>query len=149
MIEKKVYEKIDVLSKYQIILGHVDPLRPSGKVDEVSGLAVYSHGPEVRIGEICRIFVSEDGAYLPCEVVGFDRDRVILMPMGPTYGIRPGSPVMATGRPLTVPLDDSLLGRILDGTGEPIDGKGAIFARTLRHTDQDPPSPSARPRACA
>ena len=61
MIQKKVYEKYDVLSKYQIILDQVDPLRPSGKVQEVSGMAIYTDGPEVKIGEICRVISRDDG----------------------------------------------------------------------------------------
>jgi len=145
MIEKKVYEKLDVLSKYQIILDQVDPLRPSGKVQEVSGMAIYTNGPEVKIGEICRVVTSKDGAYLPCEVVGFNEKKAVLMPMGPLYGVFPGCTVLATGRPLTVPLGKNILGRVLDGTATPIDGKGAIFAPLLKYIDQNPPNPHSRP----
>lgn len=94
-----------------------------GRVTKVSGLVVESRGPATRVGELCRITSSEDaGTYLG-EVIGFNENRVLLMPLTSTTGIKMGDRVESTGRMPTVAVSEKLLGRILNGLGEPIDGK--------------------------
>lgn len=78
----------------------------------------------VSIGELCRITVDENKSILS-EVVGFKEEKVLLMPLGPIGGIKPGSKIYATGHPIQVKVGPQLLGRILDGLGNPMDRKGS------------------------
>ena len=78
--------------------------------------------------------------------MGFKEGKVLLMPLGSTAGIRPGSLVFATGSPISVKVGPALLGRILNGIGEPIDKKGEIEYEEVYGIDNDPPDPFLRPR---
>ena len=80
------------------------------------------------------------------EVVGFQKDKVLLMPLGQISGIRPGSRVYPTGRPISVKVGPEMLGRVLDGLGRPADGKGDFPYEALYDIDRDPPDPIKRPR---
>jgi flagellum-specific ATP synthase len=128
MIKILPHEKIDILSKYRDMVRDVDPILHVGKVERVVGLTIESVGPDVEYGELCRIRL-EKGGYLHAEVVGFNRNRVVLMPVGDMKGVVPGADVIAAGTALMVPVGDVLLGRVISGVGEPMDGKGEIFAR--------------------
>lgn len=100
----------------------------SGRVTQVVGLVVESNGPNARVGDLCFI-ESLDHAKVPAEVVGFRGDRTLLMPLGDMTGIRAGCLVHASGGCLSVPVGGELLGRTLNGLGEPIDGGPAIQTR--------------------
>ncbi len=92
-----------------------------GRVTRVSGLVVESQGPSTRIGELCTIAGHEGvGGYL-AEVIGFQENRVLLMPLGTTTGIKLGDIVEASGTLPSVGVSPELLGRVLDGQGQPID----------------------------
>jgi type III secretion protein N (ATPase) len=105
-------------------LDQVNPLRLVGKVSEVTGLILRATIPGVRVGEL--VFVDlAGGQRVQAEVVGFRGDEVVLLPLGDTAGIGPDAVVSPTGRPLAVRVGPGLLGRVLDGLGEPIDGGGA------------------------
>ncbi|MBU6430138.1 MAG: FliI/YscN family ATPase, partial [Cyanobacteria bacterium REEB65] len=126
-------------------LTDLDPVRYEGKVAQVVGLVVESLGPPAKLGEVCRI--EPDGQPpISAEVVGFKGDRLQLMPLGPMGGLKPGSRVVATGRPLMVSVGPQLKGRILDGLGEPIDGKGPLKVRDRALLDRQPPNPLLRQR---
>ena len=94
-----------------------------GKVKQVIGLVIESTGPSSKIGDIC--YVESGERRVPVEVVGFQGSNILLMPLGEIDGIRAGDLVVSTGECLMVPVGDSLLGRILDGLGKPMDGKPA------------------------
>ncbi|MCW5936219.1 MAG: FliI/YscN family ATPase [Fimbriimonadaceae bacterium] len=97
-----------------------------GRVEKVVGLVLESDGPGARIGEVC-IVEPEDGAEpLPCEVVGFRGSNVLLMPLGDMAGVQAGNLVRGTGTCLRVPVGHTLLGRVVNGLGKPIDGKGPL-----------------------
>lgn len=146
MIEKKFTERIDVLSKYQLILSKTEPIRKSGKVIKVVGNVIYSEGPpDSRIGEIMEIEKIDKKGYLQCEVIGFDGGKYILMPLGQVDGIFPKAFVFSSGTKLTLPVSDDLLGRVINGNCKPIDGKGQLFSREERFPDQDPINPLDRP----
>ena len=68
------------------------------------------------------------------------------MPLGQISGIRPGSPCVSTGRPISVKVGPEMLGRVLDGLGRPADGKGGFPYEELYDIDRDPPDPIKRPR---
>jgi len=130
---------------YLDFIGAADSVRVYGKVTEVIGILIESNGPSASVGDVCRI---EKGGRLICraEVVGFRQDRTLLMPLGPIEGIHPGMAVAGTGRPLSVQIGDALLGRVLDGLGNPMDGKGPIKATASRSVFSAIPNPMTRQR---
>ena len=97
-----------------------------GRVREVVGLIAESDGPPSRIGDICLVQPAPHSEGVPCEVVGFRGERVLMMPLGEMTGLKPGSIVRGTGECLRVPVGDGLLGRTLDGLGDPIDQLGPL-----------------------
>ena len=102
-----------------------DPVEVRGRITRVVGLLVESSGPAAAIGELCAL-AAGDVLFGMAEVVGFRDNTTLLMPLGGMDGIRPGLEVVATGKPLCVPVGTALVGRILDGLGEPMDGKGKL-----------------------
>ncbi len=107
-------------------------IRQFGKVSQVVGLVVESVGPAVSIGRLCHIENRDDGTQVKAEVVGFRDNRLLLMPYGPITGIHPGAIVTSTSEQLRIPVSKNLVGRVLGGLGQPIDGKGAIPSSTTR-----------------
>ncbi len=128
------------------MLEGLDPVRYSGTVTQLIGLAVESVGPVSRIGDVCRIFSQRKGGCVDAEVVGFRDNKIVLMPYGKLAGIGPGCKVLATGRGLQVKVGMELRGRILDGLGQPIDGLGPILGGERFDTDNPPPNPLSRNR---
>lgn len=122
-----------------------DPMPPCGSVEKVVGLTVESAGPAVPVGECCLVRM-QDGGRVPAEAMGFRGGRLLLLPYGKLVGIGPGSEVVSTGRRLQVPVGDALLGRVLDGLGRPIDGRGPLLASERRPVLADAPSPLERRR---
>lgn len=143
MIKVLPHEKVDVLSKYKRIIDEVEVIKFTGKVQRVLGLTIESVGPAVTYGDICRIRL-EPGKYLYAEVVGFNKNRVILMPIGDMKGVMPGADVLASGTALTVPVGSELLGRVINGVGAPIDGKGDIITKERYPVDGKPLNPLDR-----
>ena len=97
-----------------------------GRIQTFNGLVVESNGPDARLGELCDIVTSPGSTTVPAEVMGIKEQRVLLMPYGHVGGISAGSHVRATGRTVTVPVGDALLGRVIDAFGHPLDDKGTI-----------------------
>jgi flagellum-specific ATP synthase len=143
MIKVLPHEKVDILGKYREIISNVETIKFTGKVDRIVGLTIESIGPAVEYGELCRIRLDE-GKYLYTEVVGFNRNRVILMPIGDMKGVVPGAEVFAAGAALTVPVGDMLLGRVISGIGNPIDGKGMIYSNVRYPVDSKGVNPLER-----
>ena len=127
-------------------LDKTDPIRIRGKVNQVVGLVIESDGPPVSVGELCTITNKGGGPPVLAEVVGFKRSRVLLMPLGPMEGISPGSKVTSSDEAFTVKVGDSLLGRVLNGLGEPIDNKGPLWTNDKRSVISPPPDPLGRQR---
>lgn len=116
-------------------ISQIDPIKRLGKVVKVVGLVIESAGPAVSIGRLCKIENREDGSKVLAEVVGFRDDKILLMPFGPMGGIAPGAIVTSTQQQLRVPVGQELIGRVLGGLGEPIDGQGPILSRVSRSVD--------------
>lgn len=121
-------------------------LETRGRVEQLIGLVIESQGPPAALGDLCRIeSLRNDGSTL-AEVVGFRNHNLMLMPLGEVHGIHPGSEVIATGAPLRVPVGQALVGRVIDGLGQPIDGRGAIEADSCVGGNWMPPHPLKRQR---
>lgn len=132
-------------SDYSSLIQNTDPIRVNGRVTQVVGLMIEATGPQNPVGDICHIITPEGP--LPCEIVGFRRGSVLLMPLIHTEGIRQGSEVIPVGTPLTAPAGDALLGRVLDGLGYPIDDKGDLPQSVERvPINREPPNPFTRKR---
>ena len=127
-------------------LQDIDVLKVNGRITQVIGLVLESTGPTSSLGEVC-IIKSKNGEDLCLsEVVGFRNNRVLSMVLGDAERISPGSEIVATGHPLSVKVGDSLLGRVIDGLGRPMDGKGDIEGGELRSIHGAPPNPLDRRR---
>lgn len=133
------------LTKYISALDRADGIRQSGRVKQVIGLVIESQGPSAQIGEICCI-QTNGGEPIKAEVVGFKENKVLLMPLGEMDGLMPGSDVQATGESLEVGVGFGLLGRVLGGLGEPIDGKGPLAIEDHYCVSNQPPNPLHRRR---
>ncbi len=121
-------------------------IRQRGYVDELVGVVIMARGPGGAIGDLVYIHPAFGQEPIPAEIVGFRSGRVILMAFGEMTGIRPGCEVISSGGPLKVKCGEGLLGRILDGMGYPIDGKGPAKTNTLLSIYNRPPSAINRQR---
>ena len=109
------------LDKYKRALQNKDFVCYKGQVTKVVGLTIESIGPDAQVGELCRIINRRMGIEVLAEVVGFRDENVLLMPLGEMTGIGPGNDVISTGSELRVRVGNGLLGRVLDGLGNPIE----------------------------
>jgi flagellum-specific ATP synthase len=135
-----------IRKKYSEQLSIANTLQRSGRIQKVIGLVIESDGPKAPIGEVCNL-VDESGRIVSrSEIVGFRDNRILSMVLGELNEISPGMEIVATGAPLSIGISDMLLGRILDGLGEPIDGKGKIAFSEKRPVIAQPPNPLFRAR---
>ncbi len=114
------------LEKFRRCLDAVNPLQVQGKVAQVIGLVVEANGPACRLGAVCDIFTRGHARPLAAEALGFRDQRVLLMPLEEIRGIAPGCRVVARQQRAAVGVGPGLLGRVIDGLGLPIDGKGPL-----------------------
>lgn len=117
-----------LLDSYIEQLDGAAPVRIRGRVREVTGLVVRASVPEAAVGDLVEIRL-RNGSVQPAEVVGFEGDEVVLMPLGDVAGIGPSAEVESTGQPLTIRCGPALLGRVVDGLGNPIDGGPPLEGR--------------------
>ena len=115
-----------------------------GRVVQLVGLLIESEGPLASVGEVCRIYSTRHEHSTMAEVVGFRNNRVLLMPLGEMHGVHPGSEIVATGRPLQVAVSDELMGRVLDGLGNPLDEGPPLSRSILTGIQTQPPHPLRR-----
>lgn len=130
--------------KYIQTVERTEPIKYTGYVTGVKGLMVESRGPRSVIGEMCTIHVGTREEPLLAEVVGLEGNAVRLMTYGDTRGIEVGAEVVASGHVLEVPVGNALLGRVVDATGHPYDGKGEIAAEEYYPAIASPPNPMER-----
>ncbi|WP_058303930.1 flagellar protein export ATPase FliI [Gorillibacterium timonense] len=133
-------------SRYLDHLKQIDPVIVGGRVTQVIGLTVESEGPDASVGDVCLIYPYKSGKPLQAEVVGFRDNKVILMPLGELSSIGPGCEVVSTGKPLTVQVGHELLGKVLDGLGQPLDGSKLPSRMAHYSTNNQPGNPLKRPR---
>ncbi len=121
-------------------------IKKLGRVSQVVGLTIESIGPDVSVSDLCIIKASKHSTPIYAEVVGFRNNNILLMPIGEMHGIGPGSIVEAANKPLTVKVSHNLLGRVIDGLGEPMDGLGSIVSNEVYNLKNTPPDPLSRTR---
>ncbi len=130
------------------LLGDLEELElttVNGRITEIVGMLIRAVVPQVRIGEVC--LVKRIGQEpLRTEVVGFTKDEVLLSPLGEMTGVGPSSEVIPTHLPLHIKVGPQLLGRILNGLGEPLDEdtKGPLVLDEIYPILQVPPDPVKR-----
>ncbi|MBC9783415.1 flagellar protein export ATPase FliI [Heliobacterium chlorum] len=134
------------MQKYMQAIRNMDPVRMNGKVSQVIGLVVQSDGPSANLGELCLVSTQSKTEWVRAEVVGFREKKTLLMPLGNMAGIGPGSQVLATGDELKIPVGYPLLGRVLDGLGNPMDGLGPLPVDETYPLMANPPNPLTRQR---
>ncbi|APP75188.1 type III secretion system ATPase SctN [Xanthomonas vesicatoria] len=118
--------------------------RRYGKVVEVIGTMLKVAGVQVSLGEVCELR-QRDGTLLQrAEVVGFSRTLALLAPFGELVGLSRETRVIGSGRPLAVPVGSALLGRVLDGLGEPADGQGPVDCEEWVQIQAQAPDPMRR-----
>lgn len=130
------------LSKYHMLLEQSYEKR-LGKVAKVVGLTLESIGPAAKLNDLCHVITKDTNQIINAEVVGFRDDRVLLMPYDDTSGVGLGSRVENTGAPLKVKVGDELLGKTLDGLGNPIDHT-ELSAMQGYSVEAAPPDPLTR-----
>lgn len=133
------------LDKYKHVLDKVY-IKKLGRVSQVVGLTIESIGPDVNLGDSCYIKANKYAKPVMSEVVGFKNNNILLMPLGDMKGIGPGGIVEASDKPVTVRISDKLLGRVLNGLGNPMDDKGPIISGEEYKVTNPPPNPLTRAR---
>lgn len=129
------------------LLGDLEELQlttVNGRITEIVGMIIKAVVPQVKIGEIC--LIKREGEPLRAEVVGFTKEEVLLSPLGEMSGVGPSSEVIPTHLPLHIKVGPQLLGRILNGLGEPLDEetKGPLILEETYPVIQAPPDPVKR-----
>lgn len=115
-----------------------------GIVRRVIGLVIESEGPETSIGQVCTIVSDRSSEEIEAQVIGFRENVVLLMALSSIHLIHPGCKVISRKNSNDLPYGDRLLGRVIDGMGRPIDGKGPLNAPLRSGFFAEPPNPLAR-----
>ena len=115
------------LTKYERALETAQLTRDIGKVTQVTGFLICGFIPEVSVGTVCEIFPNSAAPSFLAEVVGFKDREVLLMPLGEMRGLGLGSTILVRRNMATVGVGDALLGRVVNGMGQAIDGKGELY----------------------
>jgi flagellum-specific ATP synthase len=129
--------------KFVRIVEQCDSVRACGEVTRTVGLLVESRGPAAGVGDLCEI-VTRSGNCVRTQVIGFRDGSVLSIPLEEAQGLQLADRIVARSRDAKVGVSPALLGRILDGFGQPMDGRGAIEAEELRDIHAPPPGPLER-----
>ncbi|RKQ37484.1 flagellar protein export ATPase FliI [Oceanobacillus halophilus] len=134
------------LENYYDVINQADTFKYYGKVLRVVGLMVESQGPQANIGDVCYIHSSKkDKDPILSEVVGFNHEKIILMPYSEVTEIGAGCLVESTGKPLKIKVGHGLIGKVIDSLGKPLDLSPLPKGLTGIPTNQSPPNPMLRP----
>ena len=153
----------DFLGDGRRLVESCNPLEVSGRLTRINGLVMEASGIKLPLGSGCRILVPGGGA-VEAEVVGFNGDKLYMMPTDDVFGLAPGARVLpmevgvprlvpgkrigprrrAADRAKHLPVGDALLGRVVDGAGRPLDGQGPLATQETRSLQGRPINPLAR-----
>jgi flagellum-specific ATP synthase len=135
------------IRRYHRVIDEMEFVPLNGRVTRVVGLLIEGRGPGATVGSQCLVYPKErEGEPIVAEVVGFRNQEVLFMPYGETRGIGPGCRIISCGDPALVPVGEGLVGRVLDGLGRPLDGKGPLDSRRRYPLYASPPHPLKRRR---
>ncbi len=121
-----------------------NPVEVRGRVEQVVGTIIRAVVPGVKVGELCILRNPWEKWELKAEVVGFVKQVALLTPLGDLQGISPATEVIPTGTIHSVPVGECLLGRVLDGLGNPIDKGAPLKPQGYYPVYADPPNPMQR-----
>ncbi|MEI8300007.1 MAG: type III secretion system ATPase SctN [Chlamydiota bacterium] len=138
---------MDPTSHFENLVNQLEDIQLTtmhGRITEIVGMLIKAIVPQVKMGEVCMI--KRHPEPLMAEVVGFTKDEVFLSPLGEMYGIGPSSEVIPTRMPLNIKVGPNLLGRVLNGLGEPLDEatKGPLILNEVSSVINTPPDPLKR-----
>jgi len=138
---------MDPTSHFENLVNQLEDIQLTtmhGRITEIVGMLIKAIVPQVKMGEVCMI--KRHPEPLMAEVVGFTKDEVFLSPLGEMYGIGPSSEVIPTRMPLNIKVGPNLLGRVLNGLGEPLDEatKGPLILNEVYSVINTPPDPLKR-----
>ncbi len=119
-----------VLARYRRVLEAPVPYAVAGRLSRMVGFTLEASGCQAAVGSLCEV-QGADGSAVQAEVVGFAGDRLYLMPVDAVYGMVPNARVVPTGGVCRAPVGPALLGRVLDGSGRPLDGRGPVRGEAL------------------
>lgn len=115
---------MDLWSRAASAVERSNPISARGTVTDLTGLIIEGNGPAVGVGTTCSIVQAD--RTVSAQVVGFRKDKILLMPLGEIHGIAPGAAIVSHGQGQTVLVSDELLGRVIDPLGIPLDDLPAI-----------------------
>ncbi len=139
-------DPFDRVARAATFLKETDTLKTKGRIVEILGLMLKATVPGVKTGDLVEVRRG-DGAFLTAEIVGFRGGSAVLAPLGEVTGVGPDSEVVPVNRKLSLRCGFGLIGRVLDGLGKPVDGKGTIQGPTeVWDVDRAAPDPLSRPR---
>lgn len=132
---------------FDTLISHLEEIELTtvhGRITEVVGMLIKAVVPQVKMGEVC--LIKREGEPLMAEVVGFTKEEVYLSPLGEMAGIGPSSEVIPTRMPLHIKVGPQLLGRVLNGLGQPldVDTKGPLELEETYSVINPPPDPLKR-----
>ena len=142
----KLYSYLPKLEKMMENLDDLNTVHIHGRVNRVVGTVIEGNGPGSSVGSLCDIYPNDNIDPIRAEVVGFKKNSVFLMPIGSLNGIAPGSKIVAVKSKPMIKVGNGLLGRIIDGMGNPIDNKGPIKLAEELPIYADPINPLERSR---
>jgi flagellum-specific ATP synthase len=133
----------EYLRAFRDVVARTEPWRWRGRIAEANAQSLESIGPPCSVGETCEI-VTRDGVRHAAEVIGFRGERVVVMPLQTTSGMRHGDAVFACSKPAEIRLSEAMCGRVLDAMGEPMDGLGPLLGGEPVLLDAAPPDAMQR-----
>ncbi len=132
------------LKKYRFAVESATPVRLHGKVTQVVGLVIEGYCPDTSVGAICEIR-PQAGEPIPAEVVGFRNNKTLLMPLGELRGVGLDSLISIRREKASMGVGPLMLGRVIDGLGNPIDDKGPLHVEVEYPIYATPVNPMTRP----
>ncbi len=134
------------ITEFSKVIDRTNLFKMNGKVTDIVGLVIVSVGPQASLGEICTIIDKSGKEVSKAEVVGFKEGKVLSIALGSVENISPSCEIVATGKSFRIGIGDELLGRVIDGLGNPLDDKGEINFERYRSVYAEPPNPLTRQR---
>ncbi|MEM0951461.1 MAG: FliI/YscN family ATPase [Cyanobacteria bacterium P01_H01_bin.74] len=134
------------LTRWDRLIDKLNPYQSVGQVEQVIGLVIESRGPKAKLSDVCRIETDDPAnPEVLAEVVGFKEGRLLLMPLGEMSLLFVGARVYNTGKPFCIQVGHEMIGRVLDGLGNPIDNRFPIScSNTTASIQSQAPHPLRR-----